>query len=794
MSKGSIKGITIEIEGKTSGLTKALKDADSALAKTNRALKEVEKALELDPSNIELAAQKEQLLADKAKITSDRLEVLKQVQKDALTQLDDGADVSTAALAELSAEIVKTEKGLEGMDGAADEATDDLNKVGDASDDAGDKAGKLGAALQTAAKVAQVAFKAIAAAAGAAVGAVAAVGKGIVDVGKKLSELSVDAAARADEILTESTISGISTDTYQELKYASELVDTSVETIQGSLVKVTKSMASAQGGSKSMIANFKKLGVSVKDSSGNLRDSEDVFADVITALGGIDNEAEADALAMAVLGKSAGDLKPLIAAGGDALSQLRQEAHDVGYVMDSETLEGFGAFDDNIQKLKNGAEAAQNAIGGMMLPALTDLSGEGVDLLGQFTNALNEANETGDYDTFAQKLSGMVTQAMASLEKNIGPIIQTITTVINTVIQAVSQPSVLSGLVGMVTTIITTLNTCLLSPENITILLGAAQQILQSLLDGLLANLDPILQSAIGIVTTLVTALLNPDILSSLLEAAIQIILSLVGALNEALPELVPVAIEAIMTLVNALLEPSTLKSLIEAGIKILLAVVKGIADALPELIPTIIEAIGVIVETLLDNLPEIITAAIQIIMALISGLLQALPNIIAQGPKFLSAIQQCLADIPGKIVEMATGWGSDLITNFVKGFKDNMDKLKNGVKGIASTIASYIHFSVPDEGPLSDFDKSGGDMIDVFTQGMYSQMGTLKTALNRTAGVIANGMQPDYTMQLAGISGQLAGMNRDQQIVIPVNIGGTRLDTVIARSQNNTNYRSGGH
>ena len=794
MSKGSIKGITIEIEGKTSGLTKALKDADSALAKTNRALKEVEKALELDPSNIELAAQKEQLLADKAKITSDRLEVLKQVQKDALTQLDDGADVSTAALAELSAEIVKTEKGLEGMDGAADEATNDLNKVGDASDDAGDKAGKLGAALQTAAKVAQVAFKAIAAAAGAAVGAVAAVGKGIVDVGKKLSELSVDAAARADEIMTESTISGISTDTYQELKYASELVDTSVETIQGSLVKVTKSMASAQGGSKGMIENFKKLGVSVTDSAGNLRDSEDVFADVITALGGIDNEAEADALAMSVLGKSAGDLKPLIAAGGDALNQLRQEAHDVGYVMDSETLEGFGAFDDNIQKLKNGAEAAQNAIGGMMLPALTDLSGEGVDLLGQFTNALNEANETGDYDTFAQKLSGMVTQAMASLEKNIGPIIQTITTVINTVIQAVSQPSVLSGLVGMVTTIITTLNTCLLSPENITMLLGAAQQILQSLLDGLLANLDPILQSAIGIVTTLVTALLNPDILSSLLEAAIQIILSLVGALNEALPELVPVAIEAIMTLVNALLEPSTLKSLIEAGIKILLAVVKGIADALPELIPTIIEAIGVIVETLLDNLPEIITAAIQIIMALISGLLQALPNIIAQGPKFLSAIQQCLADIPGKIVEMATGWGSDLITNFVKGFKDNMDKLKNGVKGIASTIASYIHFSVPDEGPLSDFDKSGGDMIDVFTQGMYSQMGTLKTALNRTAGVIANGMQPDYTMQLAGISGQLAGMNRDQQIVIPVNIGGTRLDTVIARSQNNTNYRSGGH
>lgn len=63
MAKGSIKGITIEIEGKTSGLTKSLKEADAALAKTERALKEVEKALELDPSNVELVAQKQDLLA-----------------------------------------------------------------------------------------------------------------------------------------------------------------------------------------------------------------------------------------------------------------------------------------------------------------------------------------------------------------------------------------------------------------------------------------------------------------------------------------------------------------------------------------------------------------------------------------------------------------------------------------------------------------------------------------------------------------------------------------------------------
>lgn len=796
MSKGSVKGITIEIEGKTSGLTKSLKEADAALAKTNRALKEVEKALELDPSNIELAAQKEALLAEKADLTSKRLEVLKEVQKDALKQLESGAEVSTASLAELSAEIVSTEKSLDGMEGSADEASKDIDKVGDSSKDAGDKTEKFAKAAETAGKVAKVAFTAVAAAATAAVGAVTAVGKGIVDVGKKLGEMSVQAASRADEIMTESTISGISTDTFQELKYAAELVDTSVDTIQGSLVKVTKSMASAQGGSKGMIENFKKLGVSVTDSAGNLRDSEDVFADVITALGNIDNEAEADALAMSVLGKSAGDLKPLIAAGGDELNRLRQEAHDVGYVMGDETLEKFGAFDDNIQKLKNGAEAAQNAIGGMMLPALTELSGEGVDLLGQFTNALNEANQSGDYDTFADKLSGMVTQAMDSITKNIGPIIGTITTVINTVIQAVSKPEVMSGLVGMVTSIITTLNTSLLSPENITMLMGAAQTILGSLMQGLIANLDPILQGAAMMISTLTTALLNPEVLSTLLTAALGIILNLVDSITEVLPELIPVAIEIIMTLVNSLLEPSTLKKLLEAGIKVLIAVMDGISQALPDLIPVIIQAIGVIVDTLIEHTPELLESGIKLVMSLISGLVQAIPEIIAQGPRFLTGIMQMLKDIPGRLVTMATTWGKDLIDNMIKGFNENLNKLKTAAGNIASTIKSILGFSVPEEGPLHEwaYNNPGSDMIDLFSKGMYSEMGVLERALNTTAGIIANGMQPDYSMQLAGISGQLAGMNREQQIVIPVNIAGTRLDTVITKAQNTTNYRSGGH
>lgn len=797
MSRGSVKGITIEIEGKTSGLTKSLKEADAALAKTERALKEVEKALELDPSNVELAAKKQELLAEKADLTSKRLDVLKQVQKDALSQLDDGADISKAALAELSAEIVTTEKNLEGMDASADEASGDLKEVGDASEDAGSKTEKFGKAAEVAGKVAKGAFAAIAAAATATVTAVGAVGKGLVDIGTKLGKLSVETAAYADNVLTESTISGISAEKYQELAYAAELVDTSLETMQGSLVKVTKSMSSAAGGNKAMIANFKKLGVSVKDSNGNLRDSEDVFADVLDALGKIENETERDSMAMAVLGKSASDLKPLIAAGGDSLKQLADEAHSVGYVMSDDMLDAFGAFDNNIQKLKNGATAAKNAIGGMMLPALTDLSGTGVDLLGEFTNAMNEANQTGDFDKLADKIGGIAEKAAAAIEKNIGPLINTVTTVINTVVKAVSQPSVLSSIVGMVTSIITTLNTSLLSPANITMLMQSAQTILNSLLTGLISNLDPILAGASTLIMTLVRALLNPDVLSQLLSAAIGIIMSLVDCLNEVLPELVPVALDAVMTLVNALLKPSTLRNLITSAVQIVVSIAKGISDSLDKLIPTIVEAIGVIVETLLepDNLGSIIQAAVQIVLAIVSGLLQALPEIIAQGPRFLQAFIECLKAIPGKLSEMASTWGKDLILNFVAGFKRNIGRLKDALSGLANLIKGFLGFSVPDMGPLHEWatKNPGADMIDLFAGGMMSQMSTLEGALNTTAGIISTGMKQDYSGQLAGISGQLAGLG-NQNFIIPVSIGGERLDTIITKSQNNTNYRSGGY
>ena len=292
MAGGKIIGITVDIEGKTSGLTKSLQDANTSINKTTSALKDVNKALELDPTNVELLAQKEALLNKQIEQTSQKLDVMKQVAEDANDALARG-DITEEQYASLTAEIVKTEASLNGLENEANESGDALEDAGDSAvdagekvEDSGDKFEGLGKAAETASKVAVAAMKAIvttSVAVGAAIaGATVAAGKGLVN-------LTVNTSKTADELATLSKTTGLSTKTLQELNYASELLDVSTETVTGSLTKMEKTLATSKGEDK-----FKALGVSVRDASGQMRSAEDIFLDSIDALGKISNPIERD--------------------------------------------------------------------------------------------------------------------------------------------------------------------------------------------------------------------------------------------------------------------------------------------------------------------------------------------------------------------------------------------------------------------------------------------------------------------------------------------------------------------
>ena len=196
---------------------------------------------------------------------------------------------------------------------------------------------------------------------------------GVAALAKTVSELhdiTKQAAADVDEILTESMTTGLSTRTIQQLKYAENLIDVSYSTITGTLTRLTRNMDQARDGNEAMAASFASLGVAIQDgTTGQLRDVESVFYEIIDALGQIENPTERDAAAMELLGKSAQELNPLILQGSSALKDYAAEAEAAGYVLDESQLKKLGEVDDAYQQLELQIDATKKELAVQFAPA-----------------------------------------------------------------------------------------------------------------------------------------------------------------------------------------------------------------------------------------------------------------------------------------------------------------------------------------------------------------------------------------------------------------------------------------
>ena len=126
-----IKGITVEIGGDTTKLSKALEGVNKNIKNTQSQLKDVEKLLKLDPKNTELLSQKQKLLADSISATKDKLATLKAAAEQANTALANG-DISQQQYDALQREIVETENELKRLESEAKNANSELAKIGEA--------------------------------------------------------------------------------------------------------------------------------------------------------------------------------------------------------------------------------------------------------------------------------------------------------------------------------------------------------------------------------------------------------------------------------------------------------------------------------------------------------------------------------------------------------------------------------------------------------------------------------------------------------------------------------------
>ncbi|MEX0180013.1 MULTISPECIES: hypothetical protein [unclassified Stenotrophomonas] len=215
-------------------------------------------------------------------------------------------------------------------------------------------------------------FTAIGSVIGGAVAAFASVDAAITGLSN-----AINAADRIDEL---SARFSISTETLSGWGYAAKMTGSDLEGLVGIIPKFTKNIADASKAGSEADKTFKALGISVKDQAGNLRSFEDLLPEVQTRFAGISNETTKTALAMQLFGKSGSEFLEFLSLGADGMRTMEERARTLGIVIDSDTAGAAAEFNDRLDDLRAATQGWFTQLAGELLPTLTDLTTQLVDV------------------------------------------------------------------------------------------------------------------------------------------------------------------------------------------------------------------------------------------------------------------------------------------------------------------------------------------------------------------------------------------------------------------------------
>lgn len=562
---------------------------------------------------------------------------------------------------QLEEKLIKARTALAAMNNEMTSANEKLPSVGAKVKEV---AAHMGEGL---AKAAEYAAK-------ATVAAMAAIGSACVAAGKAIYDLTGSAGQYADTVITMSDVTGIATQDLMKWEYAGQFIDTSVETITGSMKKLSTNMYNM---SDSTAETFKQLGISVTDSSGQLRSSEDVFWDVIDALGTVENATERDNIAMALLGKSATDLNPLINAGSAAFKQLGDEAAAAGLIMSDESLAAFGAYDDAVNVMKSTLTAAGRSIAEEFLPATQSVV-EGVsDVVTAFMGMINGVE--GSKEAFNEAINSTIGNVMNVINDLLPMILDAGVEIIMAIIDGLinALPNLIDAAMTLIDRLITAIS------DNLPKILDAGFNLLIKFIEGIAKAIPKLLAMLPTIIDTIVNFI--TEHLSDIVGVAIEIVMSIIKGIVDAIPQLVAAIPKIIVAIIDTL--TNNLPKILSEGTVILKSLIQGIVQAIPQLVAALPKIIEAIINFVVTSLPEIIASGIDILLALIEGIISAIPELIKAIPQIIMAIVNGLASLASKLWEA----GKNIIAGLWEGIKGSISWLWEKIKGALGSVFGWV-------------------------------------------------------------------------------------------------------
>lgn len=732
MASQRIKGLTIEIGGDTTDLTKALSEVDRAVKDTQTNLRDINKALKFDSGNVELLKLKQDNLNDSVDEAKKRL----QAEKEALDQMrnTEGFDENSKAAKDLQTQIALDEVELQ----KAEKALKDFGSVGQQQmklvsekvKEVGDKISGLGEDMTK-----------------FVTGPIVAIGAGSVAAWQE-----VDGAM--DIVIQKTGATGDAlTDMQDRVTSIAETIPTSFEEAGTAIGEVNTRFGLTGDALEELSTQF----IEFANLNGtDVNSSIDTVQKTLAAFGLSAEDAGALLDTLNKVGQDSGismdTLAQLMTSNATAFQSMGLDAADAATLLGKLEKSGVdtSAAITGLTKVQKKAAEDGKSMEETLNTALTDVnsaieifgSKAGVKLYESFQNGTLSVNDFLD--------------STANLNDALGSVSETYTATLDPLDQMT-----------------TTLNTLKATGADI---VNAAAPMLTQAMQGL-ADVAKQLSEA--------WASLSPEqqemaIKIAAVAAAVGPVLVIIGKVVTAVGTLLPI-ITGIGTLITGTIIPAiaaisapvlAVVAAIAAVIAIIVLCIKhwdeikakavevgtAIAEKWTEIKTKITEAVTNIMNTVKEKFENIKTTAVNKVTDLktkvfdtFNNLKTSISNVITNIKTTIVSGFQNAIDFIKSLPQQAINWGRDIINGVVDGIRNAIGKVRDVMGDVASAISSFIHFSEPDEGPLSNFHTYMPDMMKQLAQGIKSGIPQIESAMD----AMARSMIP--TME-GGVSGAAGG------------------------------------
>lgn len=541
-----------------------------------------------------------------------------------------------------------------------------------------------------------------------------------------------------------------------------------------------------------------ELGVSVYDSEGNMRSLNDILGDLNTSMDGMTAEEKSNIIGKIFNKTDLSSVNALLANTGDTWDDLQQSIIDSGGAAQQMADTQLDNLQGQITILKSALEGLAISFGELLMPAIKTIVG----WVQKFVDWLNGMDEG----------TKKVVVTIALLAAALGPVLIVVGKVVSAVGTIMTIVPKVAGVINTVKTAFAALNTTMLANPifliiaAITALVAAfiylwntnedfrqfwinlwenvkevaiavweaiknffsaaweaisstAQAVWNGIKDffsGLWEGIKTIFSTVVEVIKTIITTYFNvyKTIITTVLNAIKTVFTTVWNGIKTVVTTVVMAIQTFITTAWNAIKNTVTtvlnaIKTVITTVWNAIKAAVTTVVNGIKSTISSVWNSIKSTVSSVVNSIKSTVTTVFSNILGSIKNTMGNITSAIKTG--FNNAIS-FITSLPSKALQ----WGKDMIMGIVNGIKSCIGAVGDAVSSVANKIKSFLHFSVPDEGPLTDYESWMPDFMKGLAKGIEDSKRMVAKAMDGVATDMV--LNPSAAVQEISVSGDGTG------------------------------------